>query len=130
MARFLGVSDWVIGVTVVAFGTSAPEIATSAVALMRGHMDISAGNLIGSNIFNTFGVLGLAPIIAEGGRMYVDLGAQESTYILLLLMLVVVGVMRTGWEISRQEGILLFLFAAVSWTLNFMNISLLGLLGF
>lgn len=129
IARFMGVSNWVIGVTVVAFGTSAPEIATSAVALMRGHTDISAGNLIGSNIFNTLGVLGLAPLIARGGEMVVDRGAQESTYILLLLMIVVVGMMRTGWEISRREGILLFFFAAVSWTLNFMNISVLSVFG-
>ena len=129
IARFFGVSDWVIGVTIVDFGTSAPEIATSAVALLRGHADISAGNLIGSNIFNLFGVLGLAPIIARGGRMLVDQSAQESTYILLVLMVLVVTVMRTRWEVSRREGVFLFLFGLISWILNFSNISVLKLLG-
>ena len=66
IAEFFGVSNYVIGVTVVAFGTSAPEIATSAVALMRGDTDVSAGNLIGSNLFNQLGVLGLASIITPG----------------------------------------------------------------
>ena len=127
IATFFGVSDWVIGVTIVAFGTSAPEIATSAVALMRGHMDISAGNLIGSNIFNTFGVLGLAPFLTDGGRMVVESSAQESTYVLLLLMVVVVVMMRTGWEVSRWEGFLLFWLAGVSWVLNFRAISLFEL---
>ncbi len=129
IARYFGVSDWVIGVTIVAFGTSAPEIATSFVALIRGHADISAGNLIGSNIFNLLGVLGLAPTIARGGRMLVDPGAQESTYILLLLMILVAVVMRTRWEVSRLEGAFLFLFGLISWILNFSNISLLRLLG-
>ncbi len=129
IAQYYGVSDWVIGVTVVAFGTSAPEMATSAVALLRNHSDISAGNLIGSNIFNLFGVLGLAPTIAKGGRMLVDTGAQESTYILLLLMFLVVVLMRTKWQVSRLEGAFLFLFGLVSWILNFSNISIFQILG-
>lgn len=129
IAQYYGVSDWVIGVTIVAFGTSAPEIATSAVALMRNHSDISAGNLIGSNIFNLMGVLGLAPTIARGGQMLVDRSAQESTYILLALMIIVVILMRTRWQVSRWEGAFLFLFGLVSWILNFSNISIFTLLG-
>ena len=73
IAEFFGVSSYVIGVTVVAFGTSAPEIATSAVALMRGDTDVSAGNLIGSNLFNQLGVLGLASIISPGPVSYTHL---------------------------------------------------------
>lgn len=129
IAQYYGVSDWVIGVTVVAFGTSAPEIATSAVALLRGHTDISAGNLIGSNIFNLMGVLGLAPTIARGGQMLVDRSAQESTYILLVLMILVVYLMRTRWQVSRWEGAFLFLFGLVSWILNFSNLSLFTFFG-
>ena len=112
-----------------AFGTSAPEIATSAVALLRDHSDISAGNLIGSNIFNLFGVLGLAPTIARGGQMLVDVGAQESTYILLVLMILVVVLMRTRWQVSRLEGAFLFLFGLASWILNFSNFSIFQMFG-
>ncbi|MCA9981750.1 MAG: sodium:calcium antiporter, partial [Anaerolineales bacterium] len=59
IALAFGISEWVIGVTIVAFGTSAPEIATSGVALLRGQSGMSAGNLIGSDLFNLPGVLGV-----------------------------------------------------------------------
>jgi len=58
-----GVSERVIGLTIVAFGTSVPELATSAVAAFKKEMDISIGNIIGSNIFNIFGVLGVTSIV-------------------------------------------------------------------
>ncbi|MBT3479524.1 MAG: calcium/sodium antiporter [Candidatus Marinimicrobia bacterium] len=63
LARFIGVSEIVIGMTVVAFGTSLPELATSAMAAFRNESAISVGNIIGSNIFNILSVLGLASII-------------------------------------------------------------------
>ncbi|MFK7802719.1 MAG: calcium/sodium antiporter [Anaerolineae bacterium] len=121
IAQFYGVSEYVIGVTVVAFGTSAPEIATSVVALIRGDTDVSAGNLIGSNLFNQLGVLGLASIITPGRFMVISPNAQESAWILLLLMIVVVWVMRTDWKITRPEGAFLFFIATVSWSLNFFE---------
>jgi cation:H+ antiporter len=65
IASKLGMSDHLIGVTVVAFGTSVPELATSAVAAFRKHVDISIGNLIGSNVFNIHGVLGATAIASE-----------------------------------------------------------------
>lgn len=64
IARALGVSDRVIGVTVVAFGTSLPELATSLVAALRKEADISIGNVIGSNLFNIAGVIGLSSLIS------------------------------------------------------------------
>jgi cation:H+ antiporter len=67
LARWLGLSDLVIGLTVVAAGTSLPEVATSVMAEMRGERDIAVGNVIGSNIFNILGVLGLAASLAPGG---------------------------------------------------------------
>lgn len=67
VARSFGVSDLVIGLTVVAVGTSMPEIATSLVAAVRGERDIAVGNVVGSNIFNIFACLGLAGILADGG---------------------------------------------------------------
>lgn len=129
IADFYGISEYVIGVTVVAFGTSAPEIATSAVALIRGDTDISAGNLIGSNLFNQLGVLGLASIIAPSRSMVISPNAQESALILLLLMIVVVWVMRTDWKVTRAEGALLFLFATVSWGLNFFEATIASFVG-
>jgi len=60
IARFMGVSDWVIGATIIAAGTSAPEFATSLTAAMKSRYGMSVGNLIGSDIFNLFGVLGIA----------------------------------------------------------------------
>lgn len=126
IARYFGVSDWVIGVTIVAFGTSAPEIATSAVALLRGNADISAGNLVGSNMFNLLGVLGLAAILNPSMR--IDPGAQESSWILLIFTVVVVWMMYTKWEISRLEGAFLFLLASISWFLSFSNISIFSLI--
>ena len=128
IAEFFGVSSYVIGVTVVAFGTSAPEIATSAVALMRGDTDVSAGNLIGSNLFNQLGVLGLASIITPGRAMIINPNAQESAWILLILMIVVVWMMRSDWKITRYEGAFLFLIATVSWALNFFDTTISGLL--
>jgi len=65
IASKLGMSDHLIGVTIVAFGTSVPELATSAVAAFRKHDDISIGNLIGSNVFNIHGVLGITAIVSE-----------------------------------------------------------------
>ena len=58
-----GVSERVIGLTLVAFGTSVPELATSAIAALKKEMDISVGNIIGSNIFNIFGVLGITSVV-------------------------------------------------------------------
>ena len=63
LARYLGVSEVVIGMSVVAFGTSVPELATSVMAAFRRESAISVGNIIGSNIFNILSVLGIASII-------------------------------------------------------------------
>lgn len=67
VARSLGVSDLVVGLTIVAMGTSAPEVATSLVALRRGQGDIAVGNVVGSNVFNVLGALGAAAAIAPDG---------------------------------------------------------------
>ncbi len=129
IAEFFNVSQYVIGVTIVAFGTSAPEIATSVVALLRGDSDVSAGNLVGSNLFNQLGVLGLASIITPGRQMIIAPNVIESAFVLLFLTVVVVWVMRTDWKITRAEGILLFFIAAISWTLNFYDTTIGNLLG-
>ena len=66
-AQALGVSELVIGLTIVAAGTSLPEVATSILAAFRGERDIAVGNVVGSNIFNLLAVLGLSGLVAPGG---------------------------------------------------------------
>lgn len=106
LARYFGISDWVIAVTIVAAGTSTPELATSFVAAVKGKHGLSAGNLIGSNLFNLLGVLGLAAFL---NPLQVDADAFRDLIMLLGLVVVVVAMMRTGWKISRAEGIILVL---------------------
>ena len=106
LARHFGISEWVIAVTIVAAGTSTPELATSFVAAIKGKHGISAGNLIGSNLFNLLGVLGLAAFL---NPLHVDRAAFRDLFMLLGLVVIVVAMMRSGWKISRGEGIVLVL---------------------
>ncbi len=112
LARKVGLSEWAIAVTVVAAGTSAPEFATSLVAAIRGQHGISAGNLIGSDLFNIMGVLGLAAILRP---LHVAQDAPMDILLLVGLVLTVVVMMRTGWKISRLEGFLLIVINLVRW---------------
>lgn len=116
LARAFGVSEWVIGVTIVAAGTSAPELVTSLIAILRGRHGISAGNLIGSDIFNLLGVLGVAALLRP---MTVDAGAYSSMFLLSGMVIVVVVMMRTGWKISRGEGALLVGINIIRWIMDF-----------
>lgn len=118
LARAFGVSEWVIGVTIVAAGTSAPELVTSLIAVLRGRYGISAGNLIGSDIFNLLGVLGLAALLKP---MSIDASAYSSMYLLSGMVIMVVIMMRTGWKISRWEGGLLVLINLVRWWFDFQR---------
>ncbi len=117
IAKVLGVSDWLIGITIVAAGTSMPELATSVVAVTKKKHAISAGNLIGSDLFNMLGVLGTASIIKP-------LSIVQTEYTSLLLMVAMLAalilMMRSGWKISRTEGIILFLFALFRWGFDFL----------
>jgi cation:H+ antiporter len=112
LARFYGVSEWMIGITIVAAGTSVPELATSIVALAKGRHGISIGNLIGSDLFNMLGVLGVASIIRT-------LSIAESDYLsitfMFVNMLILFLIIRTGWKISRIEGALLITIALARW---------------
>jgi cation:H+ antiporter len=116
IARHVGLSEWVIGVTIVAAGTSAPELATSIVGVLRGKHGISIGNLIGSDLFNLLGVLGLAALITPMG---VDSAAFGSLVLLCGLVTLVVIMLRTGWRLSRWEGGLLICINIVRWIADF-----------
>ena len=65
IARLLGVSDLVIGITIIAVGTSLPEVATSVIAAIRGERDIAVGNAVGSSIFNIVFIIGIASVVSE-----------------------------------------------------------------
>ncbi len=117
LAKTFGISEWVIGATIVAAGTSAPEFATSLVAALRRHYGISVGNLIGSDIFNLFGVLGLASILRD---LPVDIGARPNLIMLSIMVLIVLIFMRTGWKISRKEGIALVSMGLARWIYSFI----------
>lgn len=118
-ARFFGLSDWVIGVTIVAMGTSAPELATSIMALVRGKQGMAIGNLIGSDLFNLLGVLGLAGVLKH--PLIVSPEARSSMIILVLMVCLVVFFMRTGWKISRLQGLTLVVINLVRWIFDFMG---------
>ena len=116
IARFMGVSDWVIGATIIAAGTSAPEFATSLTAAMKSRYGMSVGNLIGSDIFNLFGVLGIAGIMRN---LSVGHDAHINLIILSFMIVVVLIFMRTGWVVSRKEGIILVMIGLLRWIYSF-----------
>lgn len=104
IAERFGVSQIVIGLTIVAIGTSLPELATSVVASVRGEADVAFGNVIGSNILNILLILGVAamirPIEAQGLRP-LDLGVMVASAVLVLPL------MWRGWVLNRWEGAVL-----------------------
>jgi len=114
LARQAGISDWVIGVTVIAGGTSAPEFATSLMASIRGHHGISAGNLIGSCIFNLLGVLGLAGLLRP---MTVDADAHHNIFMMIGIVFLALIFFRTGWKMSRLEGAILVAVSILLWVI-------------
>jgi len=116
VARNLGISEWVISVTVVAAGTSVPEFATSIAGVLKGKFALSAGNVIGSDIFNLLGVLGVAGTLTS---ISVDPMARISLAALCGMVLLLLVFMRTGWRISRLEGVALILVAALRWVFDF-----------
>ncbi|OUW38106.1 MAG: hypothetical protein CBD44_01780 [Flavobacteriaceae bacterium TMED184] len=116
IARFLGISDWVIAVTIVAAGTSAPEFATSIAAAIKGRHGIAIGNLIGSDLFNLLGVLGLAGMI-NASPLNQDI--FDSVFLLVLMVGLTLLLIRTKWRISRPEGALLVSINLVRWYFDF-----------
>lgn len=117
LARVLGISEWIIGATIIAAGTSMPEIATSIIAAIRGNNGISIGNLIGSDIFNVLGALGLAAIIRE---LPLETSARPSLVIYPIMVGVALFFLRTDWKLSRKEGIVLVAFGLARWTYSFL----------
>jgi cation:H+ antiporter len=107
LANSLGVSEVVIGLTVVAAGTSLPEVVTSLVAALRGERDIAVGNVVGSNIFNIMGVLGIAGIVAPEGIEISPAIVGFDIPIMIAVAFACLPIFFTGGVISRWEGALL-----------------------
>ena len=118
IARFYGISDWVIAVTIVAAGTSAPEFATSIAAAIKGRHGIAIGNLIGSDLFNLLGVLGLAGVINPS---IITKDIFDSVFVLVLMVGLTLLLIRTRWRISRIEGVILVSINLIRWYFDFAN---------
>jgi cation:H+ antiporter len=103
-AKMMGVSDLVIGLTVVAIGTSMPEIATSLIAALRGQRDIAVGNVVGSNIFNLLAVLGAAGVVSASGLDVPEAARNFDLWVMLAVAFACLPILLTGREIARWEG--------------------------
>ena len=118
LARGAGVSESVIGGTIVAAGTSTPEFAVSLVAIQQNRLGVSIGNVVGSNIFNLLGVLGVGAVVRP-----LEFGGQllETVAWLVVLTLVMAAALWTGRRLSRAEGALFTLSEIARWVLGLLG---------
>jgi cation:H+ antiporter len=118
LAQSAGISETVIGLTIVAIGTSMPELVTSIIAVRKGQGDVALGNILGSNIFNILGILGITsivqPMAVPPEIMQLDVWVMCATTLLLVVFA------RTGWCIGRREGsvMLACYFGYIAWLLT------------
>jgi cation:H+ antiporter len=106
MARSLGVSELVISLTIIAAGTSLPEVAASIVATVRGEREIAVGNVVGSNIFNLLSILGITALVAPDGIRVAGAALAFDFPVMLAVAVACLPIFFTGHLISRWEGIL------------------------
>jgi len=104
MAQSLGVSDLIVGLTIVAAGTGTPEVATSILATLRGERDIAVGNVVGSNIFNLLGVLGVSAVIAGDGIPVPPAALRFDLIVMVAVAAACLPLFFTGRRIGRWEG--------------------------
>jgi cation:H+ antiporter len=104
-AKAMGVSDLVIGLTIVAAGTSMPEVAASITAAIKGERDIAVGNVVGSNVFNILGCLGLSSLVSGSAGLGVPPSILAfDIWVMLAVALACLPIFMTGHEIARWEG--------------------------
>lgn len=106
IARALGVSEVIIGLTIVAAGTSLPELATSVVAAMRGERDIAVGNVIGSGLFNLLAIAGIAAVVTPGGLEVATALIRFDIPVMVVVALACLPIFAVGHRIARWEGVL------------------------
>ena len=106
IAKTFGVSELVIGLTIVAAGTSLPEVATSVVAALRGERDIAVGNVVGSNIYNILAIAGVAALVTPGGLDVAPAILRFDLPVMIAVALACLPIFATGHVIARWEGVL------------------------
>lgn len=106
LARWFGVSELIIGLTVVAVGTSLPEVATSVIAALRGERDIAVGNVVGSNLFNILSVLGVTALVAPQGVQISTAALAFDLPVMIAVAVTCLPIFYTGNLIARWEGVL------------------------
>ncbi len=111
-AKQLGVSDVVIALTIVALGTSLPEVATSITAALKGQRDMAVGNVVGSNTFNILGCLGVSGILSGTGLAVAESVIHFDAWVMLAVALACLPIFITGREIARWEGVVFLLYYA------------------
>ncbi|WP_129633188.1 calcium/sodium antiporter [Candidatus Oscillochloris fontis] len=104
IARTLGLSELIIGLTIIAAGTSLPEVAASIIAALRGERDIAVGNVVGSNLFNILGILGLTAVIAPSGVSVAPAALAFDIPVMIAVMLACLPIFFTEHRIARWEG--------------------------
>ncbi len=117
IATDLGVSDLVIGLTVVAIGTSLPEVATSVLAAVRGERDLAVGNAIGSNLFNLLAVLGITSLVAPNSIPVPQSAIQVDLPVMIVVAVACLPIFTNGHVLQRWEGASFFVFYAayITW---------------
>lgn len=108
LAQSLGVSDAVIGLTIVAAGTSLPEVAASIIATLRGQRDMAIGNVVGSNIANILAILGVASLVTPGGLKVDPQLLRLDIPVMIAVAVVCLPAFYTGYLIRRWEGLVFF----------------------
>ncbi len=122
IAHILGLPDTVIGITIIAIGTSLPELATGVIAAMRGHGEVAVGNAIGSNLFNVLGIMGLTAIVTPVSVP--DKILHFDLWVMLACALLLFPFALRNWPIGRTAGIV-FVIAYVA----YLNAQFYGMSG-
>ena len=108
IAKFLGVSELIIGLTIISIGTSLPEVMTSVLASIRNERDIAVGNAVGSNMFNIMAVFGLTGLVAPNGIIVPKTALQLDMPVMIVVAIACLPIFFSGHIISRWEGMLFF----------------------
>jgi cation:H+ antiporter len=125
IATALGVSDLVVGLTIVAAGTSMPEVATSVVATLRGQRDLAIGNVVGSNVFNLLGILGVAALATPDGLAVPAAVVGFDAWVMLAVAVVCLPIFVSGLGVARWEGVVL-LSGYVAYTATLVRLASTG----
>lgn len=121
MARGLGVSELIIGLTIIAAGTSLPEVATSVMASIKGERDIAVGNIIGSNIFNILSVMGITSLVSANGVGVPGSALSFDIPVVLAVSAACLPILFTGYTIARWEGALFLAYYVLYTSFIFLN---------